>query len=76
MSTETTTTDRYYERQKYGTANFTLEQFRLLSEGLAMLRLYQQGFIDVDGRAKLTAIKKLENRVNRWREKLGETERW
>lgn len=76
MSAKATTRDRYYERPTYGTANFTLEQFRLLSEGLAMLRLYQQGFVDVDGRAKLTAVKRLENRVNKWREKLGETERW
>lgn len=52
-------------RVRYLTFQFSEEQLELIVEGLAMLRLYQNGFIDVDGRAKSTAIRKLEDRIQR-----------
>lgn len=60
------------ERPRYAVVNLTGEQLSHVAEGLKMLRLYQQGFVDVDGRAKLTAIKKLERRIEKWRERFND----
>lgn len=44
---------------------FDADQMALIAEGLEVLRLYAQSFNDCDGRAKVTRIKKLENRIQR-----------
>lgn len=39
------------------------EHLALIVEALGILRLYQQGFADADGRLKLEEVKRLENRM-------------
>jgi hypothetical protein len=45
------------------------DELDLLIEAAELLRLYSQGFTNVDGRAKVTCIKRLEARLAKRRDK-------
>lgn len=45
------------------------EELDLLVEAVETLRLYQQGFTDVEGNSKLTRIRRLENHLRKRKER-------